>query len=68
MYNAHPHFWSISISKRIKNIYIDKELALPMYNAHPYFPLKNLGEKVCIILGKIQYLPKTNKNIHAHKD
>ena len=29
-----------------------------MYNAHPYFPLKNLGKKVHIIHGKIQY------NIH----
>ena len=29
------------------------ELALPMYNTHPYFPLKNLGKKVCIIHGKM---------------
>ena len=35
-------------------MYIDMELALPMYNAHPYFSLKNLGKKVLIIHGKIQ--------------
>ena len=32
------------------------ELILPMYNAHPYFSLKNLGKKVHIIHGKIQYI------------
>ena len=31
--------------ERIKNIYIDTELVLPMYNEHPYFFLKNLGKK-----------------------
>ena len=35
----------ISIHKRIKSIYIDTELVLPMYNAYPYFSLKNLGKK-----------------------
>ena len=44
------------IFKRIKNIYIDTELVLPMYNAHPYFSLKNLGKKVLIIHGKIRYI------------
>ena len=47
------HFQCISISKRIKNIYIDIELVLPMYNVHPYFFLKNLDRKVCIIHSKI---------------
>ena len=41
------------ILTRIKNIYIDTELLLPMYNAHPYFSLKNLGKSMCILLGKI---------------
>ena len=44
------------MNKRIKNIYIDTELALPMYNVHPFFSLKNLGKKVHIINGKIWYL------------
>ena len=39
--------------KRIKNIYRDTELVLPMYNVHPYFSLKNLGKKACIIQSKI---------------
>ena len=39
-----------------KNHYIEMELILPMYNAHPHFSFKNLGRKVCIIHGKIQYL------------
>ena len=30
-------------------------LVLPMYSVHPYFSLKNLGKKVCILHGKIQY-------------
>ena len=34
----------MSINKRIKNIYIDRELALPIYNTHPYLSLKNLGK------------------------
>ena len=46
------HFSWISINKRIKNIYIDTELVLPMYNAHPYFSLKNLGKKVHLIYNK----------------
>ena len=56
-------FWSTllicSINKRIKNIYIDKELVLPMYNVHPYFSLKNLGKKVHIIHGKNVVLPNS---------
>ena len=48
------HFQCINLNKRIKNIYIDTELVVPMYNAHPYFSLKNLGKKVHIIHGKIQ--------------
>ena len=32
------------MNKRIKNIYIDVELVLPMYKMHPYFPLK-FGQK-----------------------
>ena len=35
----------MSINKRIKDIYTDTELVLPMYNMHPYFSLKNLGKK-----------------------
>ena len=34
----------INIKKRIKNIYIDTDLVLPMHNTHPYFSLKNLGK------------------------
>ena len=30
-------------------------IIIPMYNAHPYFSLINLGKKMCIIYGKIQY-------------
>ena len=41
-------------NKRIKNIYRDTELVLPMYNVHPYFSLKNLGKKVHIIRSRIQ--------------
>ena len=33
------------------------ELVLPIYNAHPYFFLKNLSQKVCILNGKIWYMP-----------
>ena len=33
-------------------------LILPMYNAHPCFSLKNLGKTLCIIHGKIQYVPR----------
>ena len=47
------HFYRISISKTIKNIYTDTELELPMYNAHPYFSLKNLAKKVHIICSEI---------------
>ena len=43
----------MSINKRIRNIYVDPELVLPMYNVHPYFPLKNLGKKMRIIHSKI---------------
>ena len=46
------HFKHISRSKRIKNLYIDTELVLPMYNAHPYFSLKNLGQRACQIWAK----------------
>ena len=49
------YFECISINKRIKNIYIDTELVLPMYNVHTYLSLKNLSNKVHIICGKIQY-------------
>ena len=31
------------------------ELVLPMYNVHPYFSLKNVGNKVSKIHGKIRY-------------
>ena len=34
------------------------ELVPPMCNVHPYFSLKNLGKKVRIIHGKIQYAAK----------
>ena len=34
------------MKKRIKNIYINTVLVLPVYNAHPYFSFKNLGKKV----------------------
>ena len=53
VYNAHPPFRCIS--KRMKNIYTNTKLVLPMYNVHPYFSLKNLNQKVCIIHGKILY-------------
>ena len=36
------------------------ELVLLMYNVHPYFSLKNLGKKVHIIHGKIQYFLPTS--------
>ena len=42
------HCIRISLNKRIKNIYIDTELILPMYNVLPYFSLKNLGKK-CLL-------------------
>ena len=42
----------MSINKRIKNIYIDTELVLPMYNMHPYFYLKNLGKKCSLHMAK----------------
>ena len=34
-------------------LYLWYVIIIPMYNVHPYFPLKNLGKKVCIIHGKI---------------
>ena len=50
------HFWCTRINKRIKNIYLYRYRVPPMYNEHPYFFLKNLGKKLHIIHGKIQYL------------
>ena len=38
--------------KRIKNIYIEIELVLPMYNAHPYFSNKNLSKKCALYMAK----------------
>ena len=48
----------ISINERIKNIYIDAELVLPMYNVHPYFSLKNLGKKSALYTVKYSILKK----------
>ena len=38
--------------KRMKNIYIDTELLLPMYNAHSYFSLKIVGKKCALYMAK----------------
>ena len=46
------HFYHRTINKRIKNIYIDMELVLPMYNAHPYFPSKTLAKKCALHTAK----------------
>ena len=54
------------IFKRIKNIYIDTELVLPMYNAHPYFSLKNLGKKVHIIHSRTQSTYSQVPQIYAY--
>ena len=35
-------------------MYINTELALPMYNVHPYFSLKTLVKTVCVIRGNMQ--------------
>ena len=32
------------------------ELVLPIHNVHPYFSLKNVGKKLHITHGEIQYL------------
>ena len=40
------HLQHGGINKRIKNIYKDTELVLPMYNMHPYFSLQISGKKV----------------------
>ena len=37
-------------------MHIIQGIIVPMYTAHPHFPLKNLGENVHIIHGKIQYV------------
>lgn len=42
------------MNKRNEIIYIDIELALPMYGARPYFPLKKLGKEVLIICSKLR--------------
>ena len=42
-YTCNTH--KINIDKRIKNIYIDTELVLPMCNVHPSLSLKTLDKK-----------------------
>ena len=42
----------MSISKIIKNTYIDTELVLPTYNAHPYSSLKTSGKKCALQVAK----------------
>ena len=39
-------------NKRIKNIYIDTELVLPIHNTYPYFYLKILGKKHALHMAK----------------
>ena len=48
----HMDIIEISINKRIKNIYIDTDLVLPIYNAHPYFPPQNLSKKCLLYMTK----------------
>ena len=51
MCNAYPCFVCI-IHEIMYPWYV---IIIPMYNAHPYFPLKNLGKKLCITHRNIQY-------------
>ena len=46
------------------HVFVHCTRIIPMYNKHPYFSLKNLGKKVHIIHGKIQYAVRKGFFVH----